>query len=160
MESIRLSPIGHVRSPFREPAGVPVQAAFATDVRGTVEVLPKYEAGLCDLEGFSHLMLLYHMHLSRGYSLTTRPHFDHEARGLFSTRSPNRPNPIGVSVVRLESREGSVLHVRDLDIVDGTPVLDIKPYIPQVDDRRDARIGWLESSRRRLDAMLGAGERD
>jgi tRNA-Thr(GGU) m(6)t(6)A37 methyltransferase TsaA len=144
LESIEFRPIGVIHSPFVHRQGMPIQAALAHGVSGTVELLPQYVDGLKDLQGFSHIILLYHFHLSEGYRLQVRPFLDEELHGLFAVRAPCRPNAIGISVVRLERIEGTKLTVSDLDIVDGTPLLDIKPYVPQFDDRADARIGWLE----------------
>jgi tRNA-Thr(GGU) m(6)t(6)A37 methyltransferase TsaA len=123
---------------------MPIQAAFADGAAGTVDLKPQYAEGLKDLEGFSHLILVYHFHRSEGYQLRVRPFLDEATRGVFATRAPRRPNAIGISTVRLERIEGNRLYVSDLDMVDGTPLLDIKPYVPQFDDRQKARIGWLE----------------
>jgi len=145
MKEIRLRPIGIIHSPFTSPKGTPIQSAAGRDVRATVEVFPEYVEGLQDLEGFSHLILLFHCHRARPYSLMVFPFVDTIPRGLFATRTPSRPNPIGLSVVRLLSREGNILKIRDVDILDGTPLLDIKPYIEDFDVRRNTRKGWLES---------------
>jgi len=136
-------PIGVIRSPFCERHGMPIQAAFAEAVRGRVELEPAYAPGLLDLEGFSHLILLYHFHLSGHFRLHVQPYLEDRAHGVFATRAPRRPNAIGLSVVRLEGIEGTTLHIVNVDVVDGTPLLDIKPYVPQFDDRPGARIGWL-----------------
>jgi tRNA-Thr(GGU) m(6)t(6)A37 methyltransferase TsaA len=144
LESIEYRPIGVIHSPFLQRQGMPIQAAFAEGVSGTVELQPQYVDGLKDLDGFSHIVLLYHFHLSEGYRLQVRPFLDEQVHGLFAMRAPNRPNAIGISVVRLERVEGTKLTVSGLDVVDGTPLLDIKPYVPQFDDRADARIGWLK----------------
>jgi len=137
-------PIGVIHSPFVERRGMPIQAAMAQDVPGTVEIDPAYLDGLLDLGGFSHIFLIYHFHLSDGYALLVRPYLDDALHGVFATRAPRRPNAVGLSIVRLDCIEGSVLHVRDIDVVDGTPLLDIKPYVPRFDDRKSVRIGWLE----------------
>lgn len=142
--AIQFQPIGVIHSPFLQRRAMPIQAAYADGAAGTVELQPQYLDGLKDLQGFSHLILLYHFHLSQGYQLQVRPFLDEETRGVFATRAPNRPNAIGLSVVRLERIEGATLHILDVDVVDGTPLLDIKPYLPQFDDRSNARIGWLE----------------
>jgi len=141
------SPIGIIHSPYAEPVGIPIQGVFAGDATGTVEVFPEFNAGLADLDGFSHIILLYGFHLSKGYTLTCKPFLDIQARGVFATRAPRRPNPIGMSIVRLLSVEGCVLRIGDVDIVDGTPLLDIKPYIPDFDERTGVRTGWYESAR-------------
>ncbi len=145
---IEYRPIGVVHSPFAELSGMPIQPSRAKDVAGTVELFPEFHEGLKDLDGFSHIILLYHFHMVTGYRLQVVPFLDTEIRGLFATRAPKRPNPIGLSVVRLEDIQGSVLSVLDLDILNGTPVLDIKPYVTEFDERRDVRIGWLEAARR------------
>ena len=143
MDEIKYRPIGVIRSPFKEPEGTPIQPAGATGVAGIVEVFPEYVEGLKDIDGFSHIILLYHFHLSKGASLRVKPFMDNCEHGIFAIRGPSRPNPIGLSVVRLVRVEAGILHVQDVDIVDGTPLLDIKPYVPQFDIRKVERIGWL-----------------
>ncbi len=145
MSAITYKPIGVVHSPFKEPKNVPIQAAASKDTKGTIEVNPEYVEGLKDLEGFSHIILLYHFSSVTGYSLTVKPFLDDKLRGVFATRSPSRPNPIGISIVRLTKIENNILHIQNLDIVDGTPLLDIKPYVPKFDCRRTTEIGWLKS---------------
>jgi tRNA (adenine37-N6)-methyltransferase len=144
-ESVSFRPIGVIRSPFVETVGVPIQAAAAVGVRGRIELDPDLVEGLADLDGFSHLTLLYHLHLITAPRLTVTPFLDDRVHGIFATRSPARPNPIGMSTVRLVGIVGSTIEVEDLDVVDGTPLLDIKPYVPAFDDRSDARIGWFAS---------------
>jgi len=143
MREISYEPIGVIHSPFAKLEGMPIQTTGARGVRGTVEVKPEFADGLKDLEGFSHILLIYHFHLSEGYSLLVTPFLDDDLRGVFATRAPRRPNRIGISVVRLLGVEGSRLSIEDIDIVDGTPLLDIKPYVPEVDARQAERIGWL-----------------
>lgn len=150
MREIIYRPIGIIHSPFKEPKGTPIQASASNGVEGTVEVFPKYAEGLKDLEGFSYIILLYHFHLSKAPSLRVKPFMDEQPHGVFATRAPSRPNPIGISVVRLVRREGNILHVRDVDIVDGTPLLDIKPYVPEFDVKDAEKIGWLEKSIHKL----------
>ena len=142
--------IGVVRSPFDKIEGVPVQPAGATGMQGTVEIIPQYHEGLKDLEGFSHIVLIYHFHLVRESELIVTPFLDTQPRGVFATRAPKRPNPIGLSVVRLVRIEGNVLYVENVDILDGTPLLDIKPYVPEFDQHQASRIGWLEQARGRV----------
>ena len=149
-EEIMYRPIGIIHSPFSEPKGTPIQPSAATGVEGTVEVFPEYAGGLKDLDGFSHVILLYHFHLSRQPSLEVKPYMDEQRHGVFATRAPSRPNPIGISVVRLFKIEGNVLHVRNIDIVDKTPLLDIKPYVPDFDVRDVEKTGWLEKSVHKL----------
>ena len=145
MRTIEYSPIGIVHSPLRRAAGAPIQSASAKHVEGTVEVFPPFVAGLKDIAGFSHLILLYHFHLSRETALLVKPYLDIKEHGIFATRAPNRPNPIGISVVKLKKVRGRVMWVQDLDVIDGTPLLDIKPYVPKFDVRRAVSIGWLKS---------------
>ncbi len=149
-EVITYRPIGVIRSPFSSPPGTPIQPAAAEGVEGTVEVFPEYEEGLRDLEGFSHVILIYHFHLAGEPRLLVRPFMDDRLRGVFATRAPSRPNPIGLSVVRLASVEGRFLRVLDIDVVDGTPLLDLKPYVPEFDVRRVDSVGWLEGKSGRL----------
>lgn len=125
---------------------MPIQPAGAAGVRGTVEVFEEYRPGLKDLDGFSHLILLYVFHRSQGYSLEVVPFLDKQPCGVFATRAPKRPNPIGLSIVRLGAVENGILQVLDVDILDGTPLVDIKPYVPRLDNRENVRSGWLEQS--------------
>ncbi|MGB6068233.1 MAG: tRNA (N6-threonylcarbamoyladenosine(37)-N6)-methyltransferase TrmO [Desulfomonilaceae bacterium] len=143
MEAITYNPIGVIRSPFKELEGMPIQPSGAIGAPGTVELDPEFAAGLKDLSGFSHIILVYHFHQSAGYALEVKPCLDTQLRGVFATRAPKRPNSIGLSIVRLVRVEGSTLYVEDMDILDGTPLLDVKPYIPEVDTRSAERIGWL-----------------
>jgi len=145
---IEYQPIGIIHSPFTEIDDMPIQPPGALGVRGTVELFPEYRDGLQDLEGFSHIILLYHFHLSSGYELQLVPFLDTAARGLFATRAPKRPNPIGLSVVKLQGIEGCILRIENVDMVDGTPLLDIKPYVPDFDGPTSARTGWVGESRR------------
>jgi tRNA-Thr(GGU) m(6)t(6)A37 methyltransferase TsaA len=150
-------PIGTVHSPFKEPPGTPIQPSAATDIRGTVEIFPEYREGLQDLEGFSHLILIYYFHLSQKFSLKVKPFLDDRQRGLFATRAPARPNPIGLSVVQLERIDGARLYIREVDIVDGTPLLDLKPYVPRFDSRAEATSGWLAENLGRLEGVRDDG---
>ena len=138
---IVMRPIGVIHSPFSALQGVPIQASRSR-AQGIVELYPEFEAGLADIEGFSHIHLLYALHKSSGYSLWVRPFLDDRERGLFATRHPRRPNPLGISIVRLISRKENRLNVQGLDILDQTPLLDIKPYLPEFDIRNDVRSGW------------------
>jgi tRNA-Thr(GGU) m(6)t(6)A37 methyltransferase TsaA len=143
VENYEFAPIGVIRSPHKEIEGTPIQPSGARGVGGTVELRPEFVPGLKDLDGFSHIMLLYVFHLSEGFSLEVKPFLDDTPRGLFATRAPGRPNAIGVSVVRLRKIEGSVLFIEDVDILDGTPVLDIKPFVPEFDSPEVTATGWL-----------------
>jgi tRNA-Thr(GGU) m(6)t(6)A37 methyltransferase TsaA len=142
-QSLVCHPIGIIHSPFRDAVDMPIQPPGAAGIAGTVAVDEKYREGLKDIDGFSHLILIYHFHLSRGFSLQVKPFLDNAERGVFATRAPRRPNPVGLSVVRLVRVEGSLLHIEDVDIVDETPLLDIKPYVPLFDIRQDVKTGWL-----------------
>jgi tRNA (adenine37-N6)-methyltransferase len=146
MKQVQYNPIGIIHSPFKELHGMPIQPVGARGVKGTIELEKEYETGLKDLDGFSHILLIYHFHLCNGHSLEVKPFLDKVKRGIFATRAPKRPNPIGISVVRLEKIEGSTLHISNVDVVDGTPLLDIKPYIPHFDrdEGEDISIGWFE----------------
>jgi len=143
MKKIVYQPIGTIHSPFRDILGMPIQPTGAKGIAGTIEIYPEFAEGLKDLEGFSHIILIYHFHLSKGYSLKVTPFMDENFRGVFATRAPKRPNPIGISVVKLRKIEGNILNIEDVDIVDGTPMLDIKPYVPEFDIQGVDRIGWL-----------------
>ena len=144
MEEINYQPIGRIRSPHKEPQGTPIQPTAAEGVEGEIEVLPEYVEGLTDLDGFSHLILLYHFHLMKKVTLTATPFMEDKEHGIFAIRAPSRPNPIGLSIVRLLRIEGNILYITDVDIVDNTPLLDIKPYVPDFDKREGVQFGWLE----------------
>ncbi|MBP8864241.1 MAG: tRNA (N6-threonylcarbamoyladenosine(37)-N6)-methyltransferase TrmO [Anaerolineae bacterium] len=144
---ITYRPIGVLHTPFQEPVGMPIQAACAVGTRGTAELSPEFKEALQDLEGFSHLILLYHLHRAAPPRLRVTPFLDTELRGVFATRAPARPNPLGLSVVRLLERAGCVLYLENLDMLDGTPLLDIKPYIPDFDSCTVERLGWYERRR-------------
>ena len=143
---IEYTPIGIVHTPFKELENMPIQPAGAKGIKGTIEIFKDYQDGLEDLEGFSHIILLYHFHHSTGFKLQVVPFMDTELRGVFATRAPRRPNPIGLSVVELDKIENGVLYIRNVDILDGTPLLDIKPYVPDFDATTDIRIGWLDKA--------------
>jgi tRNA-Thr(GGU) m(6)t(6)A37 methyltransferase TsaA len=148
--TISMQPIGLIHSPFQGISDVPIQPAAAAGMRGTVELLAEFAPGLKDLNGFSHIILLYYFHLTTQVRLSVIPFLDHEPRGVFATRAPSRPNPIGLSIVRLLSIEDNLLHIENVDIVDGTPLLDIKPYVPAFDHYPADRTGWLERARENI----------
>ena len=127
---------------------MPIQPRSGTGIRGTIELFDEYHEGLKDLDGFSHIIILYHFHRSHGFKLQVVPFMDSELRGLFATRAPRRPNPIGISVVQLNQIENNVLHIQNVDIIDGTPLLDIKPYVQEFDSPQDIRTGWLAKVRK------------
>ncbi|MCG8617888.1 MAG: tRNA (N6-threonylcarbamoyladenosine(37)-N6)-methyltransferase TrmO [Desulfobacterales bacterium] len=143
---MEISPIGMIETPFTSLEGMPIQPTGAKGVKGRIHIAPAYEEGLNDIEGFSHLILLYQFHRSDGYDLTVTPFLDKTPRGLFSTRAPRRPNPIGLSIVRLRSREGRILEIEDIDVLDQTPLIDIKPYVPRFDVKEVTASGWLEQT--------------
>lgn len=157
MNEIKYKPIGVIHSPFKEPKGTPIQFPGARDIEGSVEVFPEYAAGLKDLDGFSHIILIYHFHLARSPSLVMKPFMDDQPHGVFAMRAPSRPNPIGFSVVRLVKVQENILHVQDVDIVDGTPLLDIKPYVSEFDAREVEKTGWLEKNVGKLSELRDDG---
>ncbi len=138
------SPIGTIRSPFRDVEGMPIQPNGARGVRGTVEVSGQYREGLADLDGFARIILIYAFHACKDHCLTVTPFLDTAPRGVFATRSPRRPNAIGLSIVRLIVVKDTILEVEDVDVLDGTPLLDIKPYVPEFDSYPGSACGWLE----------------
>jgi len=144
---IRYTPIGVIHSPFKKPKGAPIQPSYGKGIKGKVEINSEFVEGLQDLNDFSHVILIYHMHLSKGYSLEVTPFLDNSPHGLFATRAPRRPNPIGLSTVKLLKIEKNILYVENLDVVDGTPLLDIKPCVPEFDLVKEIRIGWLSTSK-------------
>jgi tRNA-Thr(GGU) m(6)t(6)A37 methyltransferase TsaA len=144
LDAVALTPIGIVRTPFADHAGMPIQTVAAAGVRGRIELDPAYESALADLDGFTHLHLITYLHRTDAPSLRVTPYLDTRERGVFATRSPRRPNPIGLSLVRLVAIEGAVVHIEEVDLLDSTPLLDIKPYVPPFDDRAGARYGWFE----------------
>ncbi len=151
--SINITPIGTIETPFNDLKGMPIQPSGAALVQGTIVLDKAYEQGLSDLEGFSHIILLYHFHQSTGYSLIVTPFLDDQKRGLFSTRAPRRPNPIGLSIVRLIKREGNRLTIEGIDVLNGTPLIDIKPYVPGFDTKKVTAIGWLEKSHEKATSL-------
>ena len=154
--SITFDPIGVIYTPFKNQEGMPIQPNRGKGVTGRIKIASKYADGLKDLRGFSHIILLYYFHLSKGYKLHVKPFLDDKKRGVFATRAPQRPNPIGLSIVKLKKIDKTVIHVEDIDILDRTPIIDIKPYIPKIDAIKTKEIGWLKGktakmSRRKAD---------
>jgi len=142
---IIMKPIGVIISPFRDVSdNVPIQGALAPDAEGLIKVYPEYTEGLRDVEGFSHVIVLYLFHKCHGSMLAVRPYMDDTVRGVFATRSPHRPNHIGLTVAKLVAREGNCLRVAGIDVLDGTPLLDIKPFVPAFDAPAGATAGWAE----------------
>ena len=154
---LRLRSIGVIRTPFAEAAGTPIQPAYARGIEGQVVVDEVFTPALDDLEGFERIWLIYWMDRSLRFQLSVVPYRDRRERGLFATRAPSRPNPIGLSVVRLLRREGAILHVADVDMLDGTPLLDVKPYVPAFDAHSSSKAGWFDrraASRERADGRF------
>jgi tRNA-Thr(GGU) m(6)t(6)A37 methyltransferase TsaA len=150
VKTIEYRPIGVIHSPYSTPKGSPIQPSAARGNEGKIEIFPEFAEGLEDLAGFSHIFLIYHFHLSKRFSLKIKPFLDDTRRGLFATRAPSRPNPIGISVVRLVEIHESTLRIQNLDVLDGTPLLDIKPYVPQFDVYPVEKIGWIEKKTKKI----------
>jgi tRNA-Thr(GGU) m(6)t(6)A37 methyltransferase TsaA len=148
--TIAYQPIGVVRSPYTQLEGMPLQSVAASGVCGQIEIDPQYAPGLADLDGFSHLHIVSHLHRGTPGGLTVVPFLDDSIRGIFATRSPRHPNPIGLSVVRLNAIRGAILDVSGIDLLDGTPVLDMKPYVPEFDAISAERSGWLQHAAQRV----------
>ncbi len=144
---IIFNPIGIIHSPFTELSGMPIQPTSESSAKGHLEIYSEYTDGLKDLEGFSHIYLLYHLHKAAPAKLQLKPFLDNEIRGLFSTRAPRRPNPIGLSLVKILRVEDNFVHIANIDILDGTPLLDIKPYIPEFESTKDIRTGWTRKAK-------------
>lgn len=143
MEPVTFTPVGVVHSPHMELYGMPVQPPSAAGIAGEIEIFPEFAEGLLDIEGFSRIMVFYHLHRSAGPLLSAIPFLDTVPHGVFASRIPRRPNPLGFSVVRLLSRDRNILKIADVDILDGTPVLDIKPYVPEFDSYPNESSGWF-----------------
>jgi len=143
---MQVKAIGTIHTPFQQVADMPVQPSGARGVPGRIELHPELADGLRDLDGFSHIIVLYQFHRVTRSCLTVTPFLDPTPRGVFATRAPTRPNPIGLSVLALRGIEGSTLRVEDVDMLDGTPLLDIKPYVPAFDRPTEVRTGWLETT--------------
>ncbi|MCB2195630.1 MAG: tRNA (N6-threonylcarbamoyladenosine(37)-N6)-methyltransferase TrmO [Bacteroidetes bacterium] len=144
-EKIEYSPIGIIKTPFSTKEGMPIQPSGAAGIKGTIELFNEFVEGLKDLDGFSHIILIYHLHQAKDYKLVVKPFMDNELRGVFSTRAPKRPNAIGLSVVKLNKIEGNILHIENIDVINNTPLLDIKPFIPDVDSPTIEKLGWLQN---------------
>jgi tRNA-Thr(GGU) m(6)t(6)A37 methyltransferase TsaA len=139
--------IGIIHSPYKEQKGVPIQPVFSDGITAEIEVFSEFQEGLKDLDGFSHIILLYQFHKSKGYSLLCQPFLDTEERGLFSTRAPKRPNPIGLSVVELIKIEKNIITIGSPDVIDNTPLLDIKPYVDVFDAKTKVKNGWYDKAK-------------
>lgn len=147
MNKIIIQPIGTIFTPHIDISNMPIQPIAARGVKGYIEIFEEFSDGLKDLEGFSHITLLYHFHEIKGYELLVTPFMDTEKHGIFATKAPKRPNAIGVSTVKLIGIEGNILTIEQVDMLDGTPLIDIKPFYPRYDNRRNVKIGWLEKNK-------------
>lgn len=145
--NIVYQPIGVINTPFDSREGMPIQPSGAEGIEGTILLNEELKEGLVDIEGFSHLILIYHFHKSEGYRLICEPFMDDTPRGVFSIRAPKRPNPIGISVVKLLRKERNILYIANVDMLDGTPLLDIKPYVPEFDAVDNVKLGWLSQKK-------------
>ncbi len=143
--SIIIEPIGIIHTPFKTKEGMPIQSKGAKGIKGQIKLKEELVPGLTDLDGFSHVILIYNFHKSKGFDLLTTPFLDNHQRGIFATRAPQRPNSIGISVVRLLKIENNILDIENVDMLDGTPLLDIKPYIPDFDIHKTEKNGWTEN---------------
>ena len=148
METFVAQPIGFVRSPYNITSEIPKGLHAKHEAEGILEILPEFEPGLIDIEGFSHLFVLWQFHRAQDFDLVGKPPFDDRPHGVFATRSPRRPNPIGLTAVELLRREGARLHVRGVDMLNGTPILDIKPYLSSIPEEK-LRRGWLAEAEAR-----------
>ena len=157
MRVLTYKSIGVVHSPFKEPKNVPIQATASKVTAGTLEIYPDYTEGLRDLDDFSHLILLYHFHIIKDGTLMVKPFLDAQLHGVFATRSPARPNKVGISIVRLTRIENNILYVQDVDIIDETPLIDIKPFVPEFDCRKTTKIGWYSGKIGKLEVIKDDG---
>jgi len=158
-KKIIYQPIGILHSPHKEVEGAPIQPSGAKGIKGEIELFEEYQDGLKDLDGFSHIIILYDFHKSKDYSLQIKPFLDDQLHGVFATRAPKRPNSIGLSVLKLNRIKENKLYVENVDILDGTPLLDIKPYASRFDVVEEEKIGWLsknieESSAKKSDTRF------
>ncbi|OIO73368.1 MAG: tRNA (N6-threonylcarbamoyladenosine(37)-N6)-methyltransferase TrmO [Elusimicrobia bacterium CG1_02_37_114] len=144
IKEIKVKPIGIIHAPYKEPKGMPIQGVFKKNVKGTIHLFPKYIAGLKDIKGFSHLILVYYFHRSKEERLVGKPFLEDEEHGIFAIRSPHRKNHIGISIVKLEKVRGNIITFTDVDVLDGTPLLDIKPYVKYFDKCCKVKSGWID----------------
>jgi tRNA-Thr(GGU) m(6)t(6)A37 methyltransferase TsaA len=156
-KKIIYQPIGIIHSPHKEIKGVPIQPSSAKGIQGEIELFEEYQDGLKDLNGFSHIIILYDFHKSKGYSLQIKPFLDEKLRGVFATRAPKRPNQIGLSVLKLNGIKANKLYVENVDMLDETPVLDIKPYASPFDAVEEEKIGWLSKNIKESDVKKSDG---
>lgn len=147
MEIISIKPIGVIHTPHKEISNMPIQPIAAKGVKGYIELFPEYVDGLTDLNGFSHIMLLYHFHKIQHYELMVKPFMDNTEHGIFATRAPKRPNAIGISTVKLTGIENNIIHIEQVDMLDKSPLIDIKPFFQKFDNRYKTIAGWLEKTK-------------
>ena len=159
MDEIIIKPIGIIHTPFDDVRNMPIQPIAAEGVFGLVEVFSEFAPGLKDLEGFSHITLVYRFHKIESYELEVIPFMDDQPHGIFSSKAPKRPNAIGISTVKLMKIDGNILHIEQPDMLNGTPLIDIKPFYPRYDNRQDVTIGWLEKNKNLPLEQLRADER-
>lgn len=152
MQKIIYEPIGIIHSSFSKPEDIPIQPSAGKGVKGHIIIDETYTSGLADLDGFSHIYLLYHLHLAKSYKLKVVPFLDDRERGLFATRAPKRPNPIGLSVVKLCGITSNRIDIENIDMVDGTPLLDIKPFVGEMNAVSDYKIGWLSKYKEEINS--------
>jgi len=145
-DEISFKPIGIIHTPYSDKESTPIQGCFAPESKGNIELYPEYSSGLKDITGFSHLILIYHFHKSCGYNLLAKPFLDKEQRGIFAIRYCDRPNAIGLSVVKLIQVRDNILDIGEVDMLDNTPLLDIKPYVPQFDVKESVQDGWYRNA--------------
>ena len=143
-KTINIKPIGIINTPYKEPKNMPIQGKFEKGVTGQAELFAEYQDGLKDIEGFSHIVLIYYFDRSKDEKLISRPFLEDESHGIFAIRSPHRPNHIGFSIVKIEKVENNIVTFSEVDILDGTPLLDIKPYVSHFDSRENVKNGWLD----------------
>ncbi|MBK5208015.1 MAG: tRNA (N6-threonylcarbamoyladenosine(37)-N6)-methyltransferase TrmO [Flavobacteriaceae bacterium] len=144
-KQININPIGIIHTPFNDIKGMPIQPLAAKGVKGYIELFPEYTEGLTDLAEFSYITLLYHLHKINGYNLMVKPFMDNKEHGIFATKSPKRPNAIGLSTVKLLGIENNVIHIEMVDMLNGTPLIDIKPFFSKFDNRTNTKSGWLDN---------------
>ncbi|MDG5815156.1 tRNA (N6-threonylcarbamoyladenosine(37)-N6)-methyltransferase TrmO [Chitinispirillales bacterium ANBcel5] len=160
MKTVEFKIISHIRSEHTIQKKTPIQPVFSSQCKGKIELFPEYTDGLQDIEQFSHIILLYWLHRTQSPVLMVKPFLEDVEHGIFSTRAPRRPNPVGISIVRLEKRSESVLHISGVDILDGTPLIDIKPYVKRFDCIDEANSGWIESIEETTAEIRGKREYD
>lgn len=142
-KALKLKPIGVIHTPYNEPKGMPIQGKFEKNIKGKIELFPEYQQGLKDVKGFSHLILIYYFNRSKEERLISKPFLENKKHGIFAIRSPNRPNHIGFSIVKLEKIKGCIITFSEVDMLDQTPLLDIKPYVTHFDSRKCVQNGWI-----------------